>query len=256
MNNWIDIHSHLDDNKLFQKSNEILKKYFSIKGYRLISTADPYNIDSITRTSEILTKYQNLYAMIAAHPHLASEYSNAIEKRIIKFQQNMKCVALGETGLDLHYNLSPKDTQIDVFKRQIAIAKELKKPLLIHSRKAESEIIKILFKEKFTYPVIFHCYTGSLIDARNIINQGYYLSFSGIITFPNARDLRDVLANTPINQMFFETDSPYLTPEPHRGTVNSPLFIPYIYNKAAEILRIDLSQLQQNIIDNYHSIWP
>lgn len=253
--NLVDIHTHLDDERFEGKREEIINTFFTKIGTRLVSVSDPYSESSVSITEEILEKYPLLFTMSGAHPHNANDYYIETEKRIYHAMKHPRHIALGEIGLDFHYNFSPKQTQINVFKRQIQIAQDAGIPILIHSRNAEKEILSILSKEKFNQTAIFHCYTGGPAEAKEIIARGYYLSFSGIITFKNAGALRDILVATPLRRIFLETDSPYLSPEPYRGKTNSPLHIIEVYRKACEILRIGLEPLQNAIMANFNSLW-
>lgn len=251
----IDIHAHLDDERFEGKRDDIINAFLTEIGTRLVTVSDPYSVSSISISEKLLEKYPSLLTMSGAHPHNASDYNNETENKILHAIRHPRLIALGEIGLDFHYNFSPKQSQINVFRRQIHIAEEAGIPILIHSRNAEKEILSILKEEKFKQTAIFHCYTGGPSEAKEIVARGYYLSFSGIITFKNAGTLRDILVATPIRRIFLETDSPYLSPEPYRGQTNSPLHIVEVYKKASEILRIEMEQLQNAILANFHSLW-
>ena len=157
-------------------------------------------------------------------------------------------------GLDYHYNLSSRDNQIAVFKRQVAIARDWSLPLVIHSRKAEESVLEILELEKFPNPVVFHCFTGDKQVAGEILARGYYLSFSGIITFKKAQSLREIVGMTPLGQLFSETDSPYLAPEPDRGKTNTPLAARLVVEKIAEIKQTDAATINAEINHNFQRL--
>ncbi|MCP4151602.1 MAG: TatD family hydrolase, partial [bacterium] len=139
-------------------------------------------------------------------------------------------------------------------KRQINIAKDLKLPLVIHSRNAESLVLQTLEELKFSLPVVFHCYTGNITDAREILNRGYSISISGIVTFKKAAFLREIAAIIPLNQLFTETDSPYLSPVPFRGKTNTPLYVRYVAEKIAEIKEISVKEVNENVHKNLESL--
>ena len=219
-----------------------------------VTVVDPSNAQSIEATEQMLAYHGDIHAVIGAHPHQADGYSKEIEKRIFAFYRGKKILAVGEVGLDYHYNLSSRDNQIAVFKRQVAIARDWSLPLVIHSRKAEEIVLEILELEKFPNPVVFHCFTGDKRAAGEILARGYYLSFSGIITFKKAQSLREIVGMTPLRQLFSETDSPYLAPEPDRGKTNTPLAARLVVAKIAEIKQTDAATVNAEINHNFQRL--
>lgn len=251
---FIDFHCHLDYNEFDNNRKAIVDECFNSGFTKIVTVADPYEEGSYERTKEVLQCNENVCCMAAAHPHKADQYSPEIESGILKFIEENNAIGYGEAGLDFHYNLSSPENQRKVFKRQIAIAHELQLPLIIHSRKAEQEVLKFLEELKFDLPVVFHCYTGSKEDAAEIIKKGYYISISGIVTFKNAEFLRDVVKIIPLNRIFTETDSPYLSPVPFRGKTNTPLRVTLVAQKVAEIKGISVEQLNRFISENFNRI--
>lgn len=247
-----DFHCHLDMKQIGKNAEMIVEEFFKESSGYLITVADPYEETSLTRTKEILSLNKNIYSMTAAHPHNADNYSEEIENRIIKFLETDRVIAIGEAGLDFFYNLSKKEKQVEVFRRQIAIAKEKNLFLTIHSREAEELVLKILEEEKFHLPVVFHCYTGNMENAVEIIKRGYHISFSGIVTFKQKKTeyLREIAKIVPLDQIFTETDSPYLAPEPQRGRTNSPLYVKHITEKISELKGISLETLNNAVKKN------
>ena len=198
---YIDFHCHLDDPRFDEDRWRIIDQCFQAGFSRLVTVGDPYQEASLERTAEILDYHEAIAACAGAHPHQADDYSPAIEKRLLAFLDRPRVFALGEVGLDFHYDLSRRENQEAVFRRQVAIARERSLPLVIHSRKAEALVLKILDQEKFAAPVVFHCYTGDEPSARRrSCGRGYLLSFSGIITFKKADELRAVVAATPLGE--------------------------------------------------------
>jgi TatD DNase family protein len=247
----IDFHCHLDD-PCFEKNRwQLIDQCFASGFAKLVTVADPFSEGSMSITGEMLSYHPDIHAMIGAHPHQADNYSPEVEKRQLAFYRRSKIIALGEAGLDFHYDFSSPDKQIQVFKRQIAIAREWSLPLVIHSRSAEKDVLKILDQEKFPNPVIFHCYTGDRLTAAEILQRGYFLSFSGIITFKNANELREIVEITPLAQLFSETDSPYLAPEPNRGTTNTPLAALLVVDKIAALKKTDSSVINAETNKNF-----
>jgi TatD DNase family protein len=254
--NFIDFHCHLDYKEFDNNRKAIVEECFKSGFAKIVTVADPYEEGSYERTKEVLQSNENLRCMAAAHPHKADYYTPEIEKGILKFIADNHAIGYGEAGLDFHYNLSVPENQRTVFKRQIAIANELQLPLIIHSREAEPEVLKFLEEAKFDLPVVFHCYTGSKEDAAEILERGYYISISGIVTFKNAEFLRDIVKMIPLHRIFTETDSPYLSPVPFRGQTNTPLRVTLVAEKVAEIKGITVEQLNRCINDNFDMITP
>ncbi|MEN8153226.1 MAG: TatD family hydrolase [Acidobacteriota bacterium] len=247
---YIDFHCHLDSNEFSDNRDLLVDDIFKSGVSKIITVADPYEKDSHRITMEVAKLNKNISIMTAAHPHNADLYSPEIEKKILDFCDNPGVIGVGEAGLDYYYNLSKPDNQINVFKRQISLAKELGLPLIIHSRNAEKDVLSSLEDLSFENPVVFHCYTGNMEDAMEIISRGYYISFSGIITFKKAEYLRDIVKITPSEQLFTETDSPYLSPEPFRGKVNNPSRVKYVADRVAEIKNININILNKTIDNN------
>ena len=209
---YIDFHCHLDDPCYEENRWSIIDQCFASGFRKLVTVADPYDEGSLERTAEILSYRPDIDCTTGAHPHNADRYSPEIEKRISGFRERFKILAIGEVGLDFHYNFSTPENQVNVFKRQIALARECALPLVIHSRLAEKEVLEILAQEKFALPAVFHCYTGDGAAAKEILHRGYSISFSGIITFKKAMELRRIVEETPLDRLFCETDSPYFAP--------------------------------------------
>jgi TatD DNase family protein len=252
---YIDFHCHLDDREFDGTRRDLINSCFEAGFSRLVTVSDPFEKESIEKTKESISIHENVFGTVAVHPHHADHYNDQLEKRIISFLENKKIIALGETGLDFYYNHSTPDNQSRAFKRQISIAKELSLPLVIHARQAEDLVLKILEEEKFTMPVVFHCYSGSQDQAEEILKRGYYFSFSGIVTFPKAEGLRDIVRTILLDRIFTETDSPYLSPHPFRGKTNSPLRVKLVAEKIAEIKNITIPELNRAVNQNFNRLF-
>lgn len=247
---YCDFHCHLDD-ECFEKNRwQIIDQCFS-KGFAcMVTVADPFKKTALAKTLEILAYHTDIHATCGAHPHQADHYSPEIEKEILAFLGNAKVLAVGESGLDFHYDFATRENQKNVFVRQIAIARDMGLPLVIHSRNAETEVLKILDQEKFALPVVFHCFTGNMPAAEEILRRGYSISISGIVTFKKADALREIVKNIPLTQLFSETDSPYLSPEPRRGEINTPLNVVTVVEKIAAIKGIAAAQINAAVTQN------
>jgi TatD DNase family protein len=253
--NFLDFHCHLDDPAYDHNRTELLNECFASGFSKLVTVADPVEKDSLVITSEAIQDFENIFCTIAVHPHHADRYSPELESRMMSLLENKKTIAIGETGLDYHYQFSSPENQLITFKRQISIARELKIPLIIHAREAEEEVLKELNKEGFEFPVVFHCYTGNKKNAKEILKRGYCISISGIITFKKSNELREIVRSIPLNQIFSETDSPYLSPDPYRGKTNSPLRVKLVAEKIAEIKEIPVYDLNQEINRNFNRLF-
>jgi TatD DNase family protein len=231
---YCDFHCHLDDDCFEQNRWQIIDQCFSQGFAGMITVADPFKILSLEKTEEILASHSDIYAVCGAHPHQADQYSLEIE-----------------VGLDFHYNFATRENQIKVLQRQIAIARELTLPLVIHSRNAEAEVLQILAAENFALPVVFHCFTGNMAAAEEILHRGFSISISGIVTFKKADALREIVKIIPLPQLFSETDSPYLAPEPKRGEINTPLGVLRVVEKIAAIKNMDATQINTAIAQNF-----
>jgi len=253
--NFIDFHCHLDFDNFKGNWKQIIDDCFSSGFSKIVTVADPYEEQSQEKTLEIIAYHPDLFCVSAVHPHNADRYNAVIEKRLLDFIQNDRVVAIGETGLDFFYDHSASENQKAVFKRQIQIARDAKLPLIIHSRQAEKEVLEILDRERFELPVVFHCYTGDADSAKEIISRGYYISVSGIVTFKKAQTLRDIVIDLPLEQIFTETDSPFLAPEPYRGKENSPLRVTIVADKVAELKQISITQLNDALNRNFSKLF-
>ena len=193
--------------------------------------------------------YPFLYAAAGVHPHDAIQYNDAIQARIETWMAHPKAVALGEIGLDYHYDLSQRDVQKDVFARQLALARRLNKPVIIHIREAHGDAMDILRTADRPAGVL-HCYTGSWESAKAYLDMGFYISLSGAVTFKNAPKLAQVAQNVPLDRLLVETDCPYMAPVPMRGQRNEPAFVAYTAQKVAELRGMDAEEFALAAYEN------
>jgi len=250
MNGYIDFHCHLDFKDFDENRRDLIDEIFNSDFDTILTVADPFEDGSLEKTEEILNYNKRILNVCGFHPHNAKDYSKDYEKKIADFVIRNNSIAIGEVGLDYHYNFSSPEEQRKVLRKQVNLAKELNLPLMIHSREAEEVVLRILKEENFNNNVVFHCFTGSVNHAKEIIDRGYYISFSGILTFKKSNELRDVAKITPVDRLFTETDSPFLSPEPFRGRTNTPLRVKIIANRLAEIKEIEVDLLNKRIKEN------
>lgn len=192
-----------------------------------------------------------VFATVGVHPHDATEGIETMPELLA----NPGVVAVGECGLDYHYDRSPRSVQREIFAEQIQLAHELDLPLVIHTREAWDETFAILDSEGMPTATVFHCFTGGPAEAEEGLRRGGFLSFSGIVTFKNAQDLREALAISPIDRVMVETDAPYLTPEPHRGQRNTPANLPIVAARMADVLGVELPFLAKRLWETTHDFY-
>ena len=202
---------------------------------------------------KIAEKYDNIYCTIGLHPNESSKEDVDLAK-LIEASQHPKVIAFGETGLDYHYEESDGERQLKSFYTHIHAAQETGLPLVIHTREAEDDTAKILQEEyaKKTFGGVLHCFSSKKWLAEVAIEMGFYVSFSGIITFKNALDVQDAAATLPLSNLLVETDAPYLAPMPHRGKSNEPAYTRLVAEKMASLRGISLDEVATATTQNFH----
>lgn len=246
----IDTHTHLDDAR-YESDREAV-----------IARARETGIDSMITigcdlsTSQaavaLANRYPFVYATVGVHPHEVKHIEDGWYNEFRRLAENKKVVAFGEVGLDYHYNYSSPKEQRDRFREQIQLARELGLPLVIHTREAQEDTIQILKDERSTeIGGVFHCFSGDAWLAKDALDLGFYLSFSGILTFQNAGRLRDIAKTVPLDRILIETDCPYLTPVPHRGKRNEPAFVRHVAEILAAVASVsDLDEIYRLTTEN------
>src|SRR3989338_3971685 len=238
---FIDSHSHLVLEPFQNDVDEVIQQAFSNDITHIVQSCD--NLEEIEKNLVLTKKYSNIFSSVGIHPHEAKSWTTTTRDTIIKYTKEKKVIAIGETGLDFYYNHSPQDIQLSVFREQVQIAKETKLPLIIHCRDAFKELIQILKEEKTEYGGVFHCFTGALDNAKEGLNLGFYISFSGILTFKNAIDLKKAAKEIPLKKTLIETDCPFLTPIPHRGKRNEPQYVKLVAKELADIHGVTIEEI-------------
>lgn len=229
-----DSHAHLQDRKLRGDIDNILRRA-SEAGVEKICCVG-YDLESSREAVQIARKYRQVYAAVGVHPHDAKTLDDGVIQKLRDLASEPKVVAIGETGLDYYRDLSPRDAQKEAFIAQIKLAQELGKPVIIHDREANQDVIDIVRKYRAgVNGGIMHCYSGSLPLALESIKAGFHISLAGPLTYKNARRTQEVAAKLPMDRLLVETDCPYLTPEPLRGRINEPAHVRYVAAKMAEL---------------------
>ncbi|HOJ77974.1 MAG TPA: TatD family hydrolase [Bacillota bacterium] len=251
---WIDSHCHLND----QAYNETLDQVIALANASNVNQfiVVGYDLESSKRAVRLAQQYDSIWATVGIHPHDAKCWNDETAQEVKELLTEPKVVAVGEIGLDYYYNHSSKEDQIRAFKEQLTIAKEYNKPIIIHNRDAHQDTLDILKKEGVgPSRGVMHCFSGSLEVARECLKLGLNISFAGSLTFNNAHKLREVAASIPIEKILVETDSPYLTPHPHRGQQNSPALVGLVGAKLAEVKGMTLAEVAQITTENCISLF-
>ena len=245
----VDAHAHLDDPILAPRESEVVAAAKEA-GVGLIVNASS-DLPSSEASVALAKRWEEIYAVIGVHPHEAKTYTPEVEARLMALASAPKVVAFGEIGLDYHYDLSPREDQRAVLEREIAVANELSLPIVFHVREAYEDFNAIIEKnEKYlTRGVLLHCYGGSAELAKYYSNRfDAYFSFGGVLTF--AKHKEEVLRVIPQDRLLLETDCPYMTPVPHRGTPNEPKYIPLVADKMAALKGLSREEVERTTTEN------
>ena len=246
----IDTHCHLNDEKLLPIADRIVGDFAHDKIASAICVG--YDMPSSRLAVELADKYEPIYCAVGIHPHDADTANAVAYDELKALANNVKCVAIGEIGLDYYYDLSEREVQRKAFREQIELADALKLPVVLHVRDAYEDARQILFdmKKYLNSGVLLHCYSGSSEYVKVFDKLGAYYSFGGAITFKNARHNIEALATVPLDRLVLETDCPYMTPVPFRGQVNEPKYVALVLEKAAQVLDIGKDELEKITTEN------
>ena len=242
-------HCHLDYLKTYSLE-EIIQRSQDVGIDKFLTIAvEPDNYDTVRELSQ---RFENVYYTQGTHPHDAKLMNEQAYDKIRKRAQDPKMLAVGEIGLDYYYDNSPRDIQQDVFAKQLELAAQVHKPVVIHSRDADQDTMDILAKymNQLQSRGVIHSFTSGPELAQFAIDNGFYLGFNGIITFKSANEVREIVKMTPLENILLETDAPFLTPVPHRGKENAPYYLPHIAQKISEIKEIPVQDVIQQCYQN------
>lgn len=234
-----DTHAHLND-PAFDPDREELMAGLAGKGIGLVMNAG-CSLESSKDIIQMAERYPWLYASVGSHPDSADEVNEEVIEEYRKLCSHEKVKAIGEIGLDYYYEDIPREIQKNAFRMQMALANELDMPVIIHEREAHDDGMRIV-KEFPKVKGVFHCYSGSAEMARQLVNMGWYIGFTGVLTFKNARKAVETAASIPLERIVLETDCPFMAPEPFRGKRNDPGYLPKMAEKLAEIRGISVEE--------------
>ncbi|GIO69548.1 TatD family hydrolase [Paenibacillus sp. JTLBN-2024] len=247
--NLFDTHTHLDAPQFDEDREETIRRAVENGVSRMINVG--FNRETIPSTMKLAETHDFIYAAVGWHPQDAITMKEGDLEWIASLCSHEKVVAIGEIGLDYYWDTSPKDVQHRVLRQQIGLARELGMPIVIHNRDAHEDIVKILREEKASeVGGVMHSYSGSWETAKLCLNMGFHLSFGGPITFKNARQPKEVLAQVPMDRLLIETDSPYLTPHPFRGKRNESANVRLVAEAAAQIKGVEVEEIARITTQN------
>ena len=242
-NVFTDSHCHLTMSNA--EENLAAARAAGVRGFVVPAT----KLEDVPQTVAIADKHDDVWAAVGFHPHEAKDCDDAAFAEIERLAQHPKVVAIGECGLDYHYDHSPRDVQRAVLERHIELAKKLDKPVIIHNRESTDDVLEILTRSNARG--VLHSYTETLEPAKRLIGLGYYISFSGIVTFRSAEMLRGVASNLPHDRVLIETDTPFLAPVPYRGKDNEPAFVVKVAELLASLWNVPLAQVAEQTTANF-----
>ena len=259
---WIDSHCHLNHPRI-QKTytpEELVNNALEndVIGMLNISCQVKGDFPQVLETAR---KFKNVWCTVGTHPHNAgdSEEQKVTQEELVKLaKSDENIVGIGETGLDYYYNNAPKDVQKECFRKHIRTAIETNLPVVIHARDADEDIARILFDEEGAGTKlrgVMHCFSSSPELAYKALDFGFYISFSGIVTFKNAHDLQNLAKEVPLDRMLIETDAPFLAPDPYRGKINQPAYVLHVGAALAEINKVDEERIAKHSKENFFRLF-
>lgn len=246
----IDAHCHLTNQAFSGDQAQILNNALNAGVNQFISVGAGNGMKDNFEVVKLADNNKNIHAVIGLHPHDAGEFSNQIICELRKLAKNKSVVGIGETGLDYHYNLAPKDIQIESLKAHLQLADELNLPFVIHLREATEDFFNVLKESSPKSPGMLHCFSGDWSLAKRALDHDLYISIPGIITFKKSEDIRKAVAQIPTNRLLIETDAPYLAPVPKRGKRNEPAFVAFTCAEVAKARGATIEEIDEITTNN------
>jgi TatD DNase family protein len=256
----IDSHCHLADEAFAADLESVVQRARQSGLERALVILEAGNEGEAARAVRVQALWPDVRTAIGVHPHIAHQYAGEPDRveQVVRSQiaAAPSARAVGEIGLDYHYDHSPRDVQQEIFARQIRIARELTLPVVVHTREADEDTLTLLRDEgKGEVQGVLHCFTGPLGLAQAALELGLFVSLAGIVTFPRAAALRDVAREVPLDRLLVETDSPFLSPVPHRGTRNEPAHVAHVIAAVAQIHHLDPGEVARRTSANFHRLF-
>lgn len=248
----VDSHCHLNSPDFKDDLDAVIARAKENGVGKMVSICT--KLSEFEEIAAIASKYENVFCTVGVHPHDAEDYVSVKAEELVELTRHTKCVGIGETGLDFYYEHSPRDEQKQCLAEHIKAAKETGLPLVIHTREADEDIIKII-KAEAPFPGLLHCFSSGYEVAKCGIDNGLLVSLSGILTFKSAVDLQETAKKLPLEYLLVETDSPYLAPMPNRGKRNEPAFTKFTAQKLADLKNVSLSEIEEATTNNFHKLF-
>jgi TatD DNase family protein len=250
----IDSHAHLNDER-FEEDRDILIKDLEKNGVELVLNIG-FDLESSKESIDLAKKYNMIYAAIGTHPHDVKDMTEETLDAYMELSKYEKVLAIGEIGLDYHYDNSPRDLQKKWFREQIRLAKSLDLPYIVHDREAHADIYNIMKEELYSgVRGILHCYSGDVELAQEFIKMGFMISLAGPLTFKNSKAAKRVAYAIPLEHLLIETDAPYLAPEPNRGKRNEPAYVRYVAEEIARCKGIEYDEVVRQTNSNFKKLF-
>jgi TatD DNase family protein len=251
----VDSHCHLDFPDFANELDAVVDRAHAAGIGRIVTIST--RVKQRAALSAITERFPNVYCSVGTHPHNAHEERDVTAENLVEFSRDAKVVAIGEAGLDYHYDTSPRDAQEHGFRNHIAAARITRLPLVIHSRDADDDMARILEEEtsKGAFPAVLHCFTGGSELARRAIALGLYISFTGILTFKKSENLREIAGLLPIDRILVETDAPYLAPGPYRGKRNEPAYVVETAKTLAQVRGVSVEEIARQTTENFFRLF-
>ncbi|MGO4570804.1 TatD family hydrolase [Microvirga sp. 2TAF3] len=251
----VDSHCHLDFPDLQGRLPEILAAAAAAGIGRMVTIST--HVARFDTYRAIADAHETIFFTIGTHPHNAATESDVPAKRLVELSDHPRCIAIGEAGLDYHYDKSPRDVQQHVFRTHIEAARETGLPLIIHARNADEDMIRILTEEmrRGEFKAVLHCFSSGQRLADVGVELGLSVSFSGILTFKNSEDIRRIAASVPHDRLLVETDAPYLAPVPYRGKTNEPAYVSHTAKTLADVIGVSGSEIAEMTTGNFYRLF-
>lgn len=249
----IDSHVHLDKRQ-FDGDREYIIENLEKNGIEAAVNIGA-DLESSIKSVDLAKKYENIYATVGVHPHNAKDLTDKMLEKMEELASEDKVVAIGETGLDYHYDNSPRDVQRKWFRKQIQLAKKLDLPVVVHSRSADEDTLKILKEESDGLKAVIHCFSSDRAMMKEFVDLGFYIALGGPVTFKKTDELKEVAKIVPIEKLLVETDAPYLAPHPYRGKRNEPVFVKQTAELIAKLRGMTIEDFTLQINQNTKAIF-
>ncbi|MCV6576972.1 MAG: TatD family hydrolase [Cohaesibacter sp.] len=251
----VDSHCHLDFPELSAELDDVVRRA-ELAGVGHMVTISTH-IRKFDQIKAIAEHYDNIFCSVGTHPHNADKELDFTANDIAKLAEHPKCVAIGEAGLDYFYDNAPKEAQAQGLRTHIDAARITQLPLVIHSRDADDDMITILKEgmEEGAYPALLHCFSSGRKLAMEALEMGHYISLSGILTFKRSQDIRDIVADVPLDRLLVETDAPYLAPMPYRGKRNEPAYVAHTAQVLAEVKGVSIEEIARITTENFFRLF-